>query len=99
MQLRELNGQLTAYKTTCDVINEDSVNQFHEFLISEQVANELRKCPSYLATDYWYLVISKDLSIGNEEFYWEITVRDVPLQLSNRGVVKFEDELIILSFS
>jgi hypothetical protein len=99
MQLRELKGQLIADKTPQDVIKGQDIEQFHGFLVSEQVANELRKVASYLAPDYWYLVINKDLSINDEQLHWEITVRDIVLQLPIEGVVKFEDDSPILAFS
>ncbi len=99
MQLRELNGQFIANKTSHDVIKRDYIEQFHEFLISEQVANDLLKHQNHPNIDYWYLAIAKDLTIGDEQFYWEITVRDVVLQLPIKGIVKFEDNLPVLAFS
>jgi len=103
MQLRELNGQLIANKTPQDVIKGEYIEQFHEFLVSEQVANELRKCTSYLAPDYWKLAINKDLSINDEQFYWEITVSvDAGLTFpvfTIEGIVKLEDNLPVLALS
>ncbi len=103
MQLRELNGQLIADKTPQDVIKGEYVEQFHEFLVSEQVGNELRTRPSYLTPDYWQLVINKDLSIDDEQFYWEITVSvDAGLTFpvfTIEGIVKLEDDLPVLALS
>ena len=100
MQLRELNGQLIAYRTpNIDVIKGEYVEQFHEFFISEQVANDLWKHQSHLDLDYWYLTVAKDLSVSDEQFYWEITVRDVPVQHPIQGIVKFENNSPVLAFS
>jgi len=100
MQLKELNGQLIAYRTpNFDVIKGEYVEQFHEFLISEQVANDLRKYQSHLDLDYWDLAVAKDLSTCDEQFYWEITVRVVPMQHPIQGIVKFENSLPVLAFS
>ena len=100
MQLRELNGQLIADKTPQDGIKGQDIEQFHEFLVSEQVANELRKYVSYLAPNYWYLVINKDLSINDEQLYWEITVSGIVFQpITVAGIVKLEDDLPILVLS
>jgi hypothetical protein len=99
MQLRELDGQLVAHTSTIDVIKGEYLERLQEFLVSEQVANELKKYASFLAPNYWYLVINKDLSTNDEQLHWEITVRDIVLQLPIEGVVKFEDNLPVLAFS
>ena len=100
MQLRELNGQLIADKTPQDVIKGQDIEQFHEFLVSEQVANELRKYESYLSPDYWYLVINNDLSISDEQLLWQITVSGIVFQpITVEGIVKLEDDLPVLALS
>ena len=101
MQLRELNGQLIANRTpNIDVIKGEYVEQLQEFLVSEQVSNDLRNYARYLDSDYWYLVINKDLSISDEQLYWEITVRDLKIQPTPlQGIIKFEDDLPVLAFS
>jgi hypothetical protein len=100
MQLRELNGQLIADKTPQDVIKGQDIEQFHEFLVSEQVANELRKYASHLDPNYWYLVINKGLSINDEQLHWEITVSGIVFQpITVAGIVKLEDDLPILVLS
>ena len=101
MQLRELNGQLIANRTpNIVVIKGEYVEQLQEFLVSEQVSNDLRNYARYLDSDYWYLVINKDLSISDEQLYWEITVRDLKMQQTPlKGIVRFENDLPILAFS
>jgi hypothetical protein len=94
MQLRELNGQLIADKTPQDVIKGQDIEQFHELLVSEQVANELRKDVSYLAPDYWQLIINKidweiTVSVGSELTFPVFTIE---------GIVELENDLPVLTF-
>jgi hypothetical protein len=98
MQLRELNGQLKAYKTPNDEIHElDSYSEFH---ISERVANELRKDTDFLAENHWYLVIGKYEETAPIE--WEITVcNSVSGQITIQeilimGTIEFKNEFPVL---
>ncbi len=93
MQLRELNGNLKAYKTSNDVIH--GLDSFSEFHISERVANELQKDSDFLAENHWYLAIGKyeeTAPIG-----WEITVYRNGLQIPIEGTVEFEDGFPVLA--
>ena len=103
MQLKELNGQLIAHRTPIiDIIKGGYVEQLKEFFLSEQVSNDLRSYSKsrYLDPDYWYLAINKDLSISDEQLYWEITVRDLEIQQTPlKGIVKFENDLPVLAFT
>ncbi len=100
MQLRELNGQLIAHTSTIDVIKGEYLEHLQEFLVSEEVSKDLQKYPNYLNPDYWYLAVAKDLSIGDDKLYWEVTVRDLITQATPlHGIVKFEDDSPVLAFS
>jgi hypothetical protein len=55
MQLREVGGELTAHKTSTDVIN--GLDDFSEFQVFARVAYELRQSSSFLAENYWYLAV------------------------------------------
>lgn len=98
MQLKELNGQLIAHTSTVDVIKGEYIKQIQEFLVSEKVSNDLRKHSNYLDLDYWYLSIAKDLSVSDEKFYWEITVKNITVQFPIKGIVKLENNLLVLAF-
>ena len=95
MYLKESNRQLKAYKTSIDSIKE--LNNFSEFQISDQVANELRHHLNFLSRDYWYLAIGKETDI----IVWEINTmkffNGVP-EMAIRGIIKFKNELPVLDF-
>jgi len=100
MQLRELNGQLIAQTSTIDVIKGGHEEHLREFLTSEEVSKDLQKYQNYLNTDFWYLVVNKDLSIGDDKLYWELTTQNLKFQqIPLRGIVEFQEDLPILVFS
>ncbi|XGV98903.1 MAG: hypothetical protein ACAF41_08165 [Leptolyngbya sp. BL-A-14] len=95
MQLKEVDGQLKAYKTSSDVIN--GVDDFSEFQVSSRVAYELQQSSSFLAENHWCLTVgSPDQTASILE--WEITVMDdsTPLQVPLTGVVDIESGLAVL---
>ncbi len=55
MQLKEVDGQLKAYKTAIDVIN--GLDDFSEFQVSARVAYALQQSSSFLAANYWSLAV------------------------------------------
>lgn len=95
MYLKESNGQLKAYKTSSDIINQ--LKDFSEFQIFDQVANELRHNSNFLSRDYWYLVIGKETDV----IAWEITTikifNGVP-EIAIRGIIRFNNKLPVLDF-
>lgn len=100
MQLRELNGQLIAYTSNIDVIKGGHEDHLREFLISEDVSKDLQKYQNYLNTDFWYLVVNKDLSIGDDKLHWELTTQNLKFQQTPlNGIVKFKEDLPVLAFS
>ncbi|MBW4474740.1 MAG: hypothetical protein KME45_30830 [Stenomitos rutilans HA7619-LM2] len=95
MQLKEVDGQLKAYKTSIDVIN--GLDDFSEFQVSSRVAYELQQSSSFLAENHWYLAVgSTDPTASLLE--WEITVIDdsTPVQAPIKGVVDVESGLAVL---
>lgn len=95
MQLKEVDGQLKAYKTSIDMVN--GLDDFSEFQVSSRVAYELQQSSSFLAENYWCLTVgSPDQSAAILE--WEITVIDdsTPVQAPIKGVVDVESGLAVL---
>jgi len=95
MQLKEVDRQLKAYKTSIDVIN--GLDDFSEFQVSSRVAYELQQSSSFLAENYWYLAVgSTDQTASLLE--WEITVIDnsAPAQAPIKGVIDVENGLAVL---
>jgi len=95
MYLKELNGQLKAYKTSIDNINR--LDNFSEFQISDEVANKLRHCLNFLSRDHWYLAIGKETDV----IAWQITttrifsgVPEIPIS----GIINFRNELPVFDF-
>lgn len=95
MQLKEVDGQLKAYKTSIDVIN--GLDDFSEFQVSARVTYELRQSSSFLAENYWYLAVGS-INQTASILEWEITVIDhsTPVQVPLRGVVDIENGLAVL---
>jgi hypothetical protein len=109
MQLKEINGQLIAYRNSIalDIIDND-LDIFNDFLISLQVANHLRNTSDYLAENHWRLTIVKHIvndklvidDSGKPMFKWEISVNSSIQQYKDiiEGFIKFNYALPILVF-
>lgn len=99
MHLKEIDGNLRACKTSIDVID-SALDRYNEgFLVSERVAEKLKRVAeestnnlNFLDQDYWYLVIRKNL----DQTAWEITVYEVPIQKPITGYVSFENDPPVL---
>lgn len=94
MQLKEVDGQLKAYRTSIDVIH--GLDDLSEFQVSSRVAYELRQSPNFLAENYWYLAVGSTDETPLLE--WEITVIDgsTPVQAPIKGVIDVENGLAVL---
>jgi len=95
MQIKEVDGQLKAYKTAIDVVN--GLDDFSEFQVSARVAYELQQSSSFLAENYWSLAVGSTAPTASI-LEWEVTVIDysTPLQVPLRGVVDIESGLAVL---
>ncbi|MGB3517760.1 MAG: hypothetical protein WBA43_14995 [Elainellaceae cyanobacterium] len=91
MLLKEVDGQLKAYKTSVDVIN--GLDEYKEFLVSEHIAEDLRKDPNFLREDYWYLTVGKAATPdpNSDLLEFDISIHDGVLQKPIRGEVCFRD--------
>ncbi|MBW4578772.1 MAG: hypothetical protein KME42_04255 [Tildeniella nuda ZEHNDER 1965/U140] len=96
MQLKEVDGQLKAYKTSIDVIN--GLDDVSEFQVSARVAYELQQSSSFLAENYWYLAVGSTDQTASLLVEWEITVTDgsTPVQAPIKGVIDVENGLAVL---
>ena len=93
MQLRELNGNLKAYKASNDVIHD--LDDFSEFHISERVANELKQDPDFLAENHWYLATAYCKETAT--IRWDIIVNRSDYEIPIEGTVEFEDGFPVLA--
>lgn len=91
MNIKEIDGVFRAYKTTGDTVHE--LDSHDEFLVSKRVAQELKKSPVFLNEGYWHLAIGKD----SNSLIWEISVKNVSLQIPLKGQIYFENELPVLA--
>lgn len=91
MNIKEIDGDLRAYKTSIDIIH--GLDGCDEFLLSERVAQELKRSPDFLNEGYWYLAIGED----STSLIWEISVNGVSLQVPLKGQINFEDGQPVLA--
>lgn len=92
MNLKEVDGSLIAYKTALDIVH--GLEGCNEFLVSERVAEELRKNPNFMNEGHWYLAIGKYKD--SDQIEWEISIYGVPVQVPLRGYINFDSGFPIL---
>lgn len=86
MNLKEVGGSLIACKTALDIVH--GLEGCNEFLVSERVAEELRKNPNFMSEGYWYLAIGK--YEDSDQMEWEISIYEVSVQVPLRGYISFD---------
>ncbi|WP_008315756.1 hypothetical protein [Leptolyngbya sp. PCC 6406] len=93
MYLKEVDGNLRAYKTSIDMVLK--LDGHDEFSVSARLAKELKSYPDFLNKNYWYLATGKYEDSAQIE--WEISVCGIPIQVPIKGHVMFKNGSPVLA--
>ena len=96
MKINEVNNQVVIYRDSRDIIH-PTLEDIHEFYVSDEVANELRA--KYKGGDYWALTIGTWNDKFPEEYEWEMIEDDRAILRTPviNGTIKHENNTPILA--